>query len=128
MKALFDRVQKINFSIRVRKGKGMKNNLFLLGVCCLIFSVTRCHAGSAILEGDFREVFVNEENSWYLDMGKLKPLVLPEGENGWEVYLKRDYKTGAVTEVYQVLFKKNPPSFKLLDSYAFDIDGDLVDQ
>ncbi len=71
---------------------------------------------------------MNEENSWYLDMNRLKPLVPVEGENGWEVYLKHDYKIRAITEVYQVLLKKNPPFFKMLDSYAFDIDGDLVDQ
>lgn len=106
----------------------MKNNLLLLGVFCLIISGTLCHAGSVILEGDFREVFVNEENSWYLDMDRLKPLVLAEGQNGWEVYLRRDYKAGAIKEVYQVLFRKNPPSFKMLDSYSFNIDGDLVDQ
>lgn len=98
--------------------------LSLLVILCSFFSVSCVEGASAILGGNFLEVFRDGENAWYVDMDRIRPV----DDQIWEVYLKREYLSGDMTELYQLFVRQSPPTFKYLDSYAFDSNGDLVDQ
>lgn len=99
--------------------------LSLLVMLCSLFNVPHVDGASAILDGNFREVFRDGENTWYVDMDRIRPV---DDYQIWEVYLKREYLSGEMTELYQLFVRQNPQAFKYLDSYAFDSSGDLVDQ